>query len=545
MSTSTVPEDNLDAPIDAPVGATATEKSDRARSARVLRTVWRIHFYAAFIAVPFLLMQILTGLVIMYGHPIQSVMYGDVMRVDAQGQTVSLQVQREAADAAAPEGSTLASVVTPLQRGDATAFQYPRADGKTLDVFVNPYTGEVTGTHVNGQDLVGLANRLHGYLNAENVTIKLPSLAHLVDPDSGEFIQDYKVGDLVLEIAAGWTLALTIAGLFLWWPRKTQKGKALLVPRKGKKGLLRWRDLHAASGILAVGALLLFLVTGLPWSGYWGPTWSAAAGKITEGAGPFAAGASSTPATVGELDRYGTLIPWAMQEAPVPSSGSGHEGHSEGDSSMEGMAGMEGMDGMAPGAMDADGHMAAPAGLDVVEKAARDEGIDAGYTVYLPSNETAEDGTTTYGSYTLTNYWPSTLSNERTVVLDQFSAKTLVVSTSKDYGALQGATEAGIVTHMGTQFGLVNKIWITASCVLLLFAIYSSFVMWWKRRPTGGLGLPRRPATPAFTASIIGVTVALMVIYPLWGVTALIVLGVDKFVVRRVPRLRRFFGAPA
>lgn len=243
MTAPTTPMDSLDAPSN-----TADPREGRAKSARVLRSVWRIHFYAAFIAVPFLLLQIVTGLIIMYSGPIMGILYGDVMRVEPSGQVVPLQTQRDAADAAAPEGAVLGAVQTPREPSDATASQYPQDDGATLDVFVNPYTGRVTGRHVNGGDVVGLANRLHGFLNNDSLTIPLPALSHLIDPDSGPLIQDYVVGDLVLEVAAGWTLVLTIAGLFLRWLRRSQKGKALLVPRIGKKGLIRWRDVHAGSG---------------------------------------------------------------------------------------------------------------------------------------------------------------------------------------------------------------------------------------------------------------------------------------------------------
>jgi uncharacterized iron-regulated membrane protein len=33
-------------------------------------------------------------------------------------------------------------------------------------------------------------------------------------------------------------------------------------------------------------------------------------------------------------------------------------------------------------------------------------------------------------------------------------------------------------------------------------------------------------------------------IYPLWGLSALIVIALDRFVIRRIPRLRNTFGLP-
>jgi uncharacterized iron-regulated membrane protein len=538
MSSVVQSEDQLDGP-----SFSQAAKDQRAKSGQVLRSVWRIHFYAAFIAVPFLLLEIITGLIILYTGPIMGVLYGDVMRVEPSSQSVALQEQRVAADTAAPEGAALEAIVTPREAGDATAFQYPQEDGTYLSVFVNPHTGDVTGTHVNGADIVGLANRLHGFLNNDSITLTLPALSHLIDQDSGPLLQEYVVGDLVLEIAAGWTLVLTLAGLFLWWPRRSQKGKALIRPRLHKKGLIRWRVVHAVSGILAIAALLLFLITGLPWSAYWGATWSTVAERVTPGeGGPFSAGAPSELAEVGDLTRYGQAIPWALQDTAIPASTAGdpHAGHS-GESGSAGGEVSAAEGGVAAGT-GAD--LPAPIDVSVVSQAASEEGMLPGYTIYLPADEVADDGTVTYGSYTLQNFWPQRLQDERTVVLDQFSGETLVDAGSGTFGGLQAATEVGITTQMGTQFGFWNTVWVTASCILLLLSIASAVAMWWIRRPAGRLGLPKRPASPGLTATIIGITVALAIIYPLWGATALLVLVMDKFVIQQVPALRRVFNMP-
>lgn len=84
----------------------------------------------------------------------------------------------------------------------------------------------------------------------------------------------------------------------------------------------------------------------------------------------------------------------------------------------------------------------------------------------------------------------------------------------------------------------------TVAALLLLTSIATSAVMWWIRRPTGGAGLPRRPMNPRLPTAmaIIGLVVAAA--YPLWGVSALIVVALDRFVIRRIRRLRSVFGLP-
>ena len=44
--------------------------------------------------------------------------------------------------------------------------------------------------------------------------------------------------------------------------------------------------------------------------------------------------------------------------------------------------------------------------------------------------------------------------------------------------------------HMGTQYGILTRIMATAACLGILTSIVTATLMWWKRRPTGGAGLP-------------------------------------------------------
>ncbi len=46
-------------------------------------------------------------------------------------------------------------------------------------------------------------------------------------------------GDRIVELAACWAIILIVTGAFLWWPRKKDKIKSVLIPRfsKGKNVL--------------------------------------------------------------------------------------------------------------------------------------------------------------------------------------------------------------------------------------------------------------------------------------------------------------------
>ncbi len=540
---ATVTEYPRGTPTPRPAGT--HQVTERTASGKFLRTVWRTHFYAAIFAGPILLVMALSGLVIMYTEPITGLLRPDTTRVAVTGQpALGLSEQQLKADAAAPPGATLFRVVTPKEPDRVTEFSYSSGpagvpyyqlkDSDVTYVNVNPYMGDVTGTGHPGDDLVGLANRLHGSLNSESVTVALPSLAHLIAPgDNPDAMVQVPVGDLIIEISMGWALVLALSGLYLWWPRRSQKGKTLLVPRIRAQGRLKWRDVHAASGIIAMAMVLVFITTGMPWSEYWGKAWSAVNTALTPGS---FVDAPSTPAKAGDLDRFGKRISWATQQDPVPASAPPQDLHS---------GGVHGGHSSGPGTTAVEASQAARFSLTDVARAAQQEGMLPGYDIVLPVDQKNDQGELVYGSYQLANPWPGRLSDERTVYLDQFSGKKLAQSDTSSMGAIGQATEFGVLTHMGTQFGLVDRIVMTTGAVLVLVSIGTSLVMWWIRRPQGRPGLPKRPESPRLPWTLTLFGLVLGVVYPLWGASVLLVVILDRLVIHRVRRLRSAFGMPA
>ena len=500
------------------------------RASRLWRAIWRTHFYSALIATPVLIMLALTGLVILYTEPIQQFTSRDLTTVDVgSGDLVSLDEQLDAVTEEYPDLSFVA--VTPPREADlATRFTMSAESGTSYEVYVDPYTGEVQGRMKSGDDLVGLSNRLHGFFNNDTVTIPIPTVAGLFGPDP--LFTDQPVGDLAIEVFAGWGLILALSGLYLWWPRKRGTGKALFVPRLGTPGRVRWRDLHAVGGTVLGVLLVFFVLTGLPWSAAWGTSWAWAASEITpnektsfwEWEGP----ASALPVT-GDLDRDGNRIPWAAGQDEIPASG-GHDHH----------GGEEGSG--SAGDVSVNTPTAEPVSLDVVAGAADEEGMLAGYTINAPYDVLDDPEAPFYGSYVVFNPWPTRMADQGALYLDQFSGETLASSTAETWGELQWATEWGVQTHMGTQYGLVNRVLMTAGCVLLLWNIATALVMWNKRRRKGTLGLPRRPVDLRIQR-VLGITaVVLAVVFPLWGLSLVAVLLVDRYLIRRNKRLKAAFG---
>jgi uncharacterized iron-regulated membrane protein len=489
------------------------------------RRLWRLHFLAGLIIMPALLWFAFTGLVVLYAEPINHVQHSSLYTVEPSGEEVSLDDQMQAVQAAYPDYEFWS--VTPAKEKDlSNTFSMGDADGTPRNVFVNQYTGEVLGTLRPDKGLVSFANSTHGSILPRQFTMPIPSLNGIFG--DGPAFRTVEIGEVAVEIIAGWGLILAISGLYMWWPRKRSK-KRLFIPRFKEGGRPMWRDIHASSGVLLGSGLIFFVVTGLPWATFWGNEFSAVAAKVTPNTENFweISGPPSNIPQVGDLARNGMKIPWASQEDSVPTSG--------------GSMDMPGMDMSEDGSHDMDA-MPAPApaervGLEAIYRAAQEEKMLAGFSIAPPTDTVNDDGSTSYGAFVVMNPWPSSLGQQGALYLDQFSAKTLGTSDADTWGAIQRVAELGVQTHMGTQFGVINRIVLTLVCVMVIVSISSALNMWLRRRRKGSLGVPRRPAEYKTQKTVGIVAVVLGIVYPLWGMSALLLLGVD-FVIRRIKASR-------
>lgn len=249
-----------------------------------------------------------------------------------------------------------------------------------------------------------------------------------------------------------------------------------------------------------------------------------------QGPVPYADPPGSTVARLGDIDRFGNQINWALQDAAVPAS------------SGPGASDQEGHEASGTGS-EVDGALPAALSLDGVIRAGRAEGLKPGFTLALPEGVT-EDGKTLFGSYAASNPYPGRSQDARSVYFDQFTGETLGEQEIYGVGAIAKVSDYGISTHLGTQFGIINRIVMTLACLGLIWAVISGLVMYLKRRRKGTLGLPRRPRELKLANRLILISVVLAIVYPLWGLSALLILGLDKFVIRRVAPLRATFGQP-
>ncbi|MEQ1702782.1 MAG: PepSY domain-containing protein, partial [Ilumatobacteraceae bacterium] len=141
---------------DRPV-VTSADVADRA--SRRWRTLWRVHFYSGMIAMPFILLMALTGLVILHTTPIQDLTQGDLRTVSDTGEWGSFDAMEQSVEAAYPDNSV---VMITMPRDDEHSVAFGLDSGR--DVFVDPYTGEILGDADPGGGIVGFSNRVHGTL---------------------------------------------------------------------------------------------------------------------------------------------------------------------------------------------------------------------------------------------------------------------------------------------------------------------------------------------------------------------------------------------
>ncbi|MBU3750879.1 MAG: PepSY domain-containing protein [Mycobacterium sp.] len=462
-------------------------RDERRGRAAVLRRIWRLHFWVGLFAAPTLVLLACTGLIILYTQPLDLRLHRNLQVVSPAAETVPLDTQIATARDHVDPAMVLDAVTPPAGPDRSTRVDFLPAsvpetgERNVTQVFVDPYSGDYLGQRDELDGLVGWANQLHRLFGNDGPTVKLPSVGHLIAPSSfPDASITVGIGGLIIEMAAVWVLVLAASGIYLWWPRAVERGKPRLIVRWRKGGRIRWRDLHASTGILLSVALIFYIVSGLTWSRYWGENWRAVSSTLTPAA---AVEAPSTPARLGDFDRLGRPIAWADKDDPLYAS--------------------------APSIP-----VSKPLSFNDIDQIAQSEGMIPGYSIMPPSN----DGQT-YGSYTVVNHWPQRLTEQRTLYLDQFTGQTIADASAAQDGALSRATGWAVNMHMGTQYGVLTRILATAVCVGLLTSILSAALMWWRRRPTGTAGLPGRTSEAVRSATPRGAVTAIGLIATALAVT--------------------------
>ncbi|CAN7326775.1 PepSY domain-containing protein [Bosea sp. LjRoot9] len=431
------------------------------RAASFYRSVWRWHFYAGLMTLPFLILLAVTGGLYLFHHDLDRLIHRDLKQVERRAEAPRKPSEIVAQAVASVPGRAVKYV--PPESSSASAEVTIRdAAGARQVVYVDPYDARVLGTLSDRGTVMWVVRQLH-------------SLAYFGPVANG-----------VIEVVGGWSILLVATGIYLWWPRRG--GGGVVTVRGQPRQRVFWRDLHAVTGIFA-GVFIVFLATsGMPWSVLWGAKVNQWANGSNFG---YPAGVRvAVPMSDDHLHQHGPTA-WSLEQAKMPVS-----------SPNPGQA----------------------IGLD--DAIARFEALRLapGYAVNLPSGPK--------GVYTGSVY-PNDLSRQRVVHLDQYSGEPLIDMGYANYGPFGKALEWGINVHMGQEFGLANQLLMLAACVAIILLSVSAGVMWWKRRPTGRLGVPPLPARSGTLYGVFAILAIGGAIFPLVGASLIAMLLLDRLLSRR------------
>jgi uncharacterized iron-regulated membrane protein len=421
------------------------------------RAVWRWHFYAGVLVMPFLMLMALTGGLYLFKAEIDGLAYRQVSQVELRESLIS--ADRWVASAEARTGGQVENFIVPARSDQAVRLNVTLPDGAKRTVFVDPHQARVTGVTSFG----GVMETIKG----------LHSLSLL-----GGW------ANYLVEIVAGWAIILVATGLFMWWPR----GRGVGVLTMKASGLRRrpfWRDLHAVTGVYAAAVIALLVVTGMPWSAFWGDR------------------------ILGYVKDHGL-------GRPVPSAASQGFAHADHGDAPAGVGWT--MEGMVMPASSPE-----PRNLSAVVAAADQAGLARPFTVSVPAGS---DVAVTVAREV------QQVEDTRILYVDGATGHVNADVRYGQFGVGAKAFEWGIAVHQGTQYGWVNRYLMLGGCVAIWLLAISGIVMWWKRRPpklgAGRMGAPVAPPGGRVRTAVLTVVVPFALLYPLTGLSLLAALLVDR-----------------
>ncbi|MFT8690550.1 PepSY-associated TM helix domain-containing protein [Acetobacter orientalis] len=431
------------------------------------RTLWRWHFFAGLFCLPFVAFLSLTGAVYLFKPQIDD--WID-WRYDHLPIALSPSPEQDvqAALSAVPQGAFLAYEL-PRTLQSAARVLVSKPDGEAVRVYVDRNTHTVLKTVLEENRFERLVFRLHGQLLLGNV------------------------GSVIMEMVASWTIVLIVTGVLLWWPRHQRGLAGIVYPRLGTKGRTRWRDIHAVTGVWTSVFLVLFLVSGLPWSFVWGHT------------------LQSVENTLGRLT---SVKDWEIGAVPAAAVIAGHPlGQPQKLPAKENMD-MPGMD--MPAALTSFPKGDLLSSLDTVVKTAS--------ALSLPAPVIITPSGSLWTVRSDTQNRP--LRESVTVTPDGHVVKQ---ETFAEKGLMDRIIGYGVAAHEGQLFGKMNQTINLLVAMGLLMMSSAATILWLKRKPEGSLGAPLALPTQTYGLGGIIILIILALFLPELGLS-LVVLALANLI---------------
>lgn len=313
-------------------------------------------------------------------------------------------------------------------------------------------------------------------------------------------------GSLIVELAASWTIVMILTGLYLWWPRQSKGLGGVLYPRLAGGSRVFWRDLHSVTGIWISAFALFLLLSGLPWAKSWG-NYLKAARRLTNTA------VARQPWTNHNEE------PAKQRDGSTKGEHTSHGGSSEWQK--------------PPAVVLSPMELAA---VDRIVTAVRPLNLPHPVLISPPADQSQD-----WAVKSLTANRPY---RENLVVNGQ-TGKIVSRDGFRQLHPIDRLVSIGIAAHEGQLFGWPNQLLGLLTAVGLILICLSGLVLWWQRRDRGVLGAPKASLSPRVSLGLIVLVAALGIYLPLFGISLIIVLLLERTVLRRIPAVRNWLGLSA
>lgn len=449
------------------------------------QTIWRWHFYAGLFCIPFVVVLAITGAIYLFKPQVEATLNQPYQQLAITGHVQTAEAQINAALAAVPNAAFNAYQLPETQQSAVQILL--KQQGSLMRVYVHPQTLAVLNIVREDDRLMHIVHELHGNL----------------------LVGDW--GSYLVELAASWAIVMLITGLYLWWPKHTQSLAGIVYPRLNSSQRVFWRDLHAVTGFWIAFFTLFLLVSGLPWAKSWG-------GLLKEIRQINTSKVVVQDWTTGPASASAVHSKLAMPNM----SDAEHAGH------------MQHMQTHQPQHDE-------PMDYRVVNQLiATVQPLNLAYPVLIsPPSARAADWTAK------SNAQNRPLRAE--IVLD---AKTGAIKSRKNFADrpwLDRVIGYGIAIHEGQLFGWFNQLLGLLTALGLVLISVSGVILWWRRRAPNVLGAPNskssKTAEPTVSTYVLWLMIILLAtLLPLMGMTLLLVLLLERFVLRHITPAKNFLG---
>ena len=432
--------------------------------------MWRWHFIAGLVVLPFAILLALTGGVYLFKSEVEASIEASI---NSKSVNHDAAVERTADEIVAAAQAKYKSgrfrvLTLPSSKADQTYEVELEVDQARRVLFIDRSSGEILHDTLKSARVMNVTKNIHGTLLAGNN------------------------GSYVVEFMASWMIILILTGVFLHWPRSKPVWRWFIPQIVRLRPREVWKSIHVTVGAWIGVVILVFLLSGLPWTQLWGDGFD----RVSKFAGWDGPGQE-----------------WFVT---LQSEHADHSGHSmpkvDGLNLWERASGDEGEVSLKSSANESARNAIS---LQSIIRRVEDYKLKHPIEIQPPKGE---NGVWTVRS--MTQYRP----DRETVHFDKWNGTEIMHIRFSDYHAVKQITSYGIAFHEGALFGTANQIVGVLAAVGVILLSVTGLLMWWKRRPNGRLGIPPMPSEKRLVSGVILLIVGLSVFLPMVALTLLCVL---------------------